>query len=581
MKRTVTIAILVVIFFAAACGKQRKAGRLEPKGGVFFGGTLRVNETEKIKNLLPYAINELNAYHVASQVYEGLVKYNPFDLGIEPALARSWEVSSDKTEYTFHLRQDVKFHNDSCFDGGEGRTVNATDVRYAFERLCTKSQMNAQYEVTLKGRVLGAEEGYQNSSGGRSATISGLTVVDDSTIKIKLVQPDANFLNILAMPGCYIYPREAEKRYGLGLAKAVGTGPFYIVEISENSVVMCRNEEYWGYDKHGNQLPYLDSITWSFINNRSSELAGFNAGKLDMVYNVNAAMVANTLAQRNGALNFDIYSSPALTTEYYCFNVQKNPFFSLREVRQAFNLAIDRQKLVEVALKGEGRAAGYGLVPYTEVFEKSGYQYKAVKAYPYNPDSARKLLTAIGYVNGKGLPDFNLEINDGGGDRNLRVATEVQRMLLENIGVKLTISVVPWRQHQDNIQMGRSDFFRYTWISDYPDPESFLTLFFGKNVPENFEDPSYINLGHFKNAAFDSIYLQARAELDKTRRYRLYSQAEQILMQEAGLVPLFYDENMRLVKKDVKNLTENPLIYMDFSVVYKQGRAVTASAQKQ
>jgi peptide/nickel transport system substrate-binding protein len=291
-------------------------------------------------------------------------------------------------------------------------------------------------------------------------------------------------------------------------------------------------------------------------------------------------MLGSTLSQADGKLGFELFSSPALTTEYYCFNVQRNPFFSIKEIRRAFNLAIDRQKIIELALKGEGRVADHGLVPYTDVFEKNGYDYKNLRAYPYSPDSAKKLLASVGYVDGKGLPDFNLEINDGGSERNLRVATEVQRMLKENIGIKVNINITNWAQHIENVQTGKSDFFRYSWVSDYPDPESFLTLFYGKHVPENFEDRSYINLGHFKNVRYDSLFMQARAELDKHQRYGLYAKAERILLDEAALMPLFYDENICLVKKGIKNLQANPLNYVDFSVVYYAGKKDGPAAAK-
>ena len=450
MKSTIIPIILCVAAFTN-CGsdKSRSAKRDAPKGNIAFGGTLYVNESEAIKNLLPIAINELNSYHVASQVYEGLVKYNSFDLSIQPALALRWDISNDKTEYIFHLRRDVKFHNDSCFAEGFGRTLSSEDIKYCFEKLCSRNPLNNQFDVTFKDRVEGANEFYEQSEPTTKKELSGLTLLDDSTVKIKLKQPEANFLNILAMPGCYIYPKEALIKYGKQIQyKAVGTGPFYMESINPGkTIVMKRNPDYWGYDKHGNQLPYLDGINWSFINNKNNEVSEFSKGKLDMVYGITSSMLAGTLAQTNGKLNFDIFSSPALTTEYYCFNVQVNPFFSLKEIRRAFNLAIDRNKLIEVALRGEGRLADHGLVPYTEVFEKSGYNYKLLKAYTFNPDSAKKLLASVGYNDGKGLPDFNLEINDGGSDRNMRVATEIQKMLKENIGVRININIAPWPQH--------------------------------------------------------------------------------------------------------------------------------------
>lgn len=570
MKHVLTITLLINLLLYS-CGGNKRGERGDPKGGVSFGGIIKVNELEEVKNLLPFSISELNCYHVASQVYEGLVRYSSADLSIQPGIARSWDISEDKTEYTFHIRPDVMYHNDACFKDGKGRSVVAADIKFCYEKLCTPSLYNAQYEVTFKDRVEGANDFYDESQSGRITAIRGITITDDSTIKLKLLQPNANFLAILAMPGCYIYPPEAFSKYGPeGLkTKVVGTGPFYLESFAPGKgIIMKRNTEYWAFDKNGNQLPYLDGIQWSYINNKGAEVSEFSAGKLDVVYNVPSALMSNLMTQSGGKIPFDIHTSPALTTEYYCFNEQVNAFFSMKEVRQAFNLAIDRRKILESALRGEGRMADYGLVPFTEVFAKSGYDYKAVGPFPYLPDSARKLLAAAGYADGKGLPDFNLEINDGGSDRNMRVATEVSNMLKQNLGINLNISIVPWATHIENVQTGKSDFFRYAWVADYPDPESFLTLFYGKHVPENFTDRSYINLAHFKKPAYDSIFEQALAELDNQKRYKLFSSAEKILMSEAAIIPLFYDENSGLVQKNLKNVSVNPLNYLDFSVAY-------------
>jgi oligopeptide transport system substrate-binding protein len=161
-----------------------------------------------------------------------------------------------------------------------------------------------------------------------------------------------------------------------------------------------------------------------------------------------------------------------------------------------------------------------------------------------------------------------LEINSGGGDRNILVAVVIQKMLKDNLGVNINMNVVTWPEHIENVQTGKNDFFRYAWISDYPDPESFLTLFYGKHVPENYLDKSYINFSRFKNRQFDSLFVAARSEPDKTKRYQLFSKAEQVILDEAAFIPLFYDENFRLEQKNVRNLPENLLNYMDMSSTY-------------
>lgn len=576
MRKPVTLILVLCIALFSGCGSDKNGSARDTsgaKGGVYIGGILRVNESNAVKTLMPLSINELTSFHVASQVYEGLVKYNQTDLTIMPCIARSWDISPDVKEYTFHLRSNVKFHNDPCFKDSVGRVVTASDIKYCFENLCSKSVNNTQYDVTFKDRVEGANDFFAESKSGKVRNFTGITVLDDTTLSIRLVQPDANFLNILAMPGCYIYPKEAEVKYGNDMRfKCVGTGPFVIEAVKEGeAITMKRNPDYWAVDKDGNALPYLDGIKWSFVPDKKTEVMQFRRGNFEMIYQIPVEMFHEIFGEIQGgkkAIDFDIYSSPALSTHYFGFNLQTNPFFSIKEIRQAFNLAIDRHKIADYTIKGEGRSADYGIVPYTEVFEKNGYDYKSLRGFKYDPDSAKKLLAKAGYPGGLGLPDFNLEINTGGGDRNILVAVVIQKMLKENLGVNVNMNVVPWAEHIDNIQSGKSDFFRYAWISDYPDPESFLTLFYGKHVPPNYLEKSYVNFTRFKNATFDSLFMAARAEPDKKKRYKLFSRAEQIILDEAAFMPLFYDENFRLEQKYVRNLPENPLNYMDMSTTY-------------
>jgi peptide/nickel transport system substrate-binding protein len=155
-----------------------------------------------------------------------------------------------------------------------------------------------------------------------------------------------------------------------------------------------------------------------------------------------------------------------------------------------------------------------------------------------------------------------------GGDRNILVAEVIKSMLDQNLKVKVNINTVPFPEHIDNIQTGKSDFFRYGWTADYPDPESFLTLFLGKHVPASLQEKSYINFTRYKNPKFDSLFMAARVEGDKIKRYRLLAQAEQVLLDDAPMIPIFYDENFRLNHKYVRNLPENPMNFIDMTTTY-------------
>lgn len=571
------IAAATALIVLSSCdpkNSDNNGNSTEAKGGVYTGGILRVNEVETFKSLMPISINEINSFHIATQVYEGLVKFNQIDLAIIPGVARSWEISEDKTEYIFHLRSNAKFHNDPCFANSEGRNATAADFKYCMERLCSSDPNNNQFDITFKDRVEGANEHFDGTKAGKSPGVKGITAVNDSTLKIKLIHPDASFLNVLCMPGCYVYPKEAVTKYANDMRiRSVGTGPFFIETVKEGEVViMKKHSGYWGVDKDGNKLPYLDGIKWSFIRDKKSEILEFKSGRLDMVYRIPVEMFHEFMGELENAKNrnadFEIVSSTALNTHFYGFNAVANPVFAKKAVRLAFNHAIDRHKIADFTIQGEGTAADYGMVPYTEGFEKAGYDFKSLKGYTFDPDKAKELMKQAGYPNGKGFPELTLEINSGGGDRNILIAEVIQKMLKDNLGITININTVPFPEHIENVQTGKSDFFRYAWIGDYPDPESFLTLFYGKHVPATLAEKSYINYFRYKNERFDSLFMAARLETDNSKRFAMLTKAEAIVLEDAPFMPIFYDENFRLLQKNVRNLPENPLNLMDMTTTY-------------
>lgn len=559
-----------------SCTEEKKDNHSgsEGKGGIYTGGVMRLNEVEAFKSLNPIAVNEIVGFHIGTQLFEGLVKFNQNDLSIEPAIASRWESNGDQTEWTFHIRPGIKFHPDACFPDGKGRTLTANDVKFCFDKLCTSDPNNAQFDVTLKDRVAGANAAFESSAKtGKNTGVSGIKVLDDSTITISLITPQAGFLNIMAMPGCWIYPKEALDKYGLDMRiHPVGTGPFVLETMKEGEVViMKKNPDYYRFDKDGNKLPYLDGLKYTFIREKKAEILEFKSGNLDMVYRLPVEIFHEIMGELEHAkerkTDFQILNSPAFNTHYLGFNCISN-VFNKKEVRLAFNYSIDRRKIADFTIQGEGTAAIYGMVPYVEAFEKDGYKFKELKGYTFDPAKAKELMKKAGFPDGKGFPKVTLQINSSGGDRNILVAEVIQKMLKENLNVDVEINTVPLAEHIEYVQSGKSDFFRFAWFADYPDPETFLTLFYGKHVPTGASEKSFINYFRFKNARFDSLFAASFKEPDKAKRYDLLSQAEQVVLDEAPFMPVFYDENYSLEQLNVRNFPQNPLNYFDLSVVY-------------
>jgi peptide/nickel transport system substrate-binding protein len=568
-------ALALGLASCTSCSEEKKDnhGGSEGKGGVYMGGVMRLNEVEAFKSLNPIAVNEITGFHIGTQLFEGLVKFDQNDLSIEPAIASRWESNENQTEWTFHIRPNIKFHNDACFPEGKGRALSANDVKLCLDKLCTADPNNSQFDVTFKDRVVGANEAFESSKSGKNTGVSGIKVVNDSTLIISLKSPFAGFLNIMAMPGCWIYPKEALDKYAADLRiHPVGTGPFVMETMKEGEVViMKKNPDYYGVDKDGNKLPYLDGLKYTFIREKKAEILEFKSGNLDMVYRLPVEIFHEIMGDLEHAkerkTDFQILNSPAFNTHYLGFNCTSDAF-NKKEVRLAFNYAIDRHKIANFTIQGEGTPADYGMVPYAEAFEKDGYNFKGLKGYTFDPAKAKELMKQGGFPDGKGFPKVTLQINSGGGDRNILVAEVIQKMLKENLNVDVDINTVPLAEHIEYVQSGKSDLFRFAWYADYPDPETFLTLFYGKHIPANPGEKSFINFFRFKNARFDSLFAASFTEPDKAKRYGLLSQAEQVVLDNAPFMPIFYDENYSLEQLNVRNFPQNPLNYFDMSVVY-------------
>lgn len=566
------ISLFIISVILVACGGNDNSNKTSKiaKGDVFYGGVFRINEVEDFRNLFPLNVTEAISQRIAAQVYEGLVKLSQKDLTILPSIAEKWDINEDATSFTFYLRKDIKFHDDPCFPDGKGREVTAHDFKYCLERLCTSSPENQGFWL-FKDRVTGASEYYESTikKAPLKEGVTGVKVIDDYTIQIDLNYSFAGFLNILSTPYTWVFPKEAFEKYGVDMrAKCVGTGPFVVKNIKEGqAVVLERNPAYWNIDEYGNQLPYLDAIKVSFIKEKKSELLEFKKGNLEMVYLLPLEMIKDVTAElenaKEGNIPFELQNVPAQSTFYFGFQ-HKGKIFDNKNIRLAFNHAIDREAIVIYTLQGDGTPGNYGIVP--PAFKD--YDVRKLKGYVFDPVKAKKYLADGGYPNGAGFPKLTLQINSGGGDRNVQTAEVIQKMLKENLNVDVEISVMPLAQHYEVLETGKAEFWRAGWIADYPDPENFLNLLYGAHVPQNLSDKSFINSVRYTSPVFDSLFVAGLKEVDRKKRYDIFLQAEQVAIDDAAIMPIFYDENTRLVQVYVKNFDLNAMEYRDFSQVY-------------
>jgi oligopeptide transport system substrate-binding protein len=550
-----------------SCGPG-SGGSKEAKGGRVYGGTLNLSETEKFQTLYPSSVTDVISSNICYQIYEGLLKFNAKNpTEIIAGIAESWERDASGTIYTFKLREGVFFHDDPCFPGGKGREVTAEDFKYSFEQLCTQGPNNHQFAATFKGRVLGADAYFAGSENG-NAGLEGVKVLDSRTLQITLTSPSNSFLYILAMPGTFVVPKEAIEKYGMDAH--IGTGPFKPVKPDPNAerLILVKNPKYYGKDTLGNQLPFLDSVIISFYPTKAKELDAFQQGKLDVIFGLPpeavSEVVQNSIKEfQSKPPKYELIRSPELETQYYEINTSKAPFNNVK-VRQAFNYAINRTKIIDEVLKGEAFGPGvYGLVP--PAFK--GYDTTQVRGYSFNREKARKLLAEAGYPGGKGFPTVKIELNSGG-TKHSKVVEEIKNQLKDVLGVNIEYEIVPMKQKLEDAKFGRADLFRTAWVADFPSPESFLWVLTGFDVPAEPGKPSFPNVPRYKNALYDSLFLQGAKSPDLKTGYEYFMKAEQQMLNDAPVIVLWYVEIFKLNYTYVKNFPFNSLRQLRLEEVY-------------
>lgn len=522
-------SVLFLLIILCACGQRRSGGKM----------VFRYNQEGGIPTLDPaFAKNQAIMWAVR-QVFNTLVETDSA-LNIRPSLAKSWDVSADRKEYVFHLRTDVHFHDHPLFPGGVGRKMTAQDVVYSFRRIMDPATASSGAWV-FNGKV---------------DPETGFAALDDSTFRLRLLQPFQPIMGILSMQYCSVVPQEIVAHYGKDFRKnPVGTGPFRFFFWDEGqALVLHKNPRYHETDETGRRLPYLDAVQISFVDSKGTEFLLFRQGQLDFINEIDATFKDEVIT-RQGELKKEwegkivMMKTPYLSTEYFGIvmdpgkpGVKNSPLRDLR-VRQAVNYGIDRAKMLTYLRNSKGIPATSGFVPAG----LPSFDTAAVKGYYYDPARSRKLLAEAGYPNGKGMPVITLVSIPLYAD----LADYAARQLQE-LGVKVQVEVMQRGPLIDLVAKSAVPFFRASWIADYPDAESFLAMFYSKN-------PAPPNYTRYSNPAYDKLYERALQENDDSVRYKLYQEMDRMIVADAPVVPVFYDMVMRFRQPNVLGLSSDGL----------------------
>jgi len=508
---------------------------------------IRYNESKGIATLDPAFASNLPTIWPTIQLFNGLVQLND-SLQVKPSIAKSWDISPDKKQYTFHLRNNVTFHDDPAFPKGIGRRVVAADFTYSFNRILDD-------KVASPGRWIFTS--LDTTFHGK-----GFFALNDSTFQVKIQNPTPFFLAMLAMPLTFVIPQEAITYYKNDFRKhPVGTGPFMFKMWREGELlVLVKNPKYFEFDKKGNRLPYLNAVNISFITDKYSEFMEFIGGNLDFISGINQS-TKDEIITNSGKLNpkyndrIKMLTSSYLNTEYLGItqNLPKNHPLMNPLVRKAIAIGFDRQKMLKFLRKNMALAAESGIIP-----QSIPYYTPNGKPYAYNPTLATELLRKAGYPNGNGIATIKLTSTEDYAD-----LLEFIQHDLSAIGIRIEIDIVPGPSFRQQMASGKLPFFRGSWIADYPDPENYMALFYSKN-----ESPNGPNYTRFNSPAFDNLYLQSFLESGKNRS-KTFDKMNQLLAEQTPAIPLYFDKAVRFVKKNINGLDPNPMNYLYLKKAYK------------
>jgi peptide/nickel transport system substrate-binding protein len=528
-----------VLFFLISCGNNEET---ENDHLVF-----RYNEHGNIPTLDPAFARNPQAIWPDNQLYNGLVQLDD-SLNIEPDIAKSWVINDSTYIYTFTLRNDVYFHQNIAFAKMDSagpprytRKVVAQDFVYSFDRLTDEKVASSGSWVMNYVQKYWAE--------------------NDSTFVIQLKQPFPAFLGLLTMRYCSVVPKEAVEYYGNEFRRnPVGTGPFQFKMWEENvKLVFRKNPLYFERDENGERLPYLEAVSITFLPDKQSEFLQFAQGKLDFISGLDGSYKDELLTTRGELqpkyedLSYMV-TGPYLNTEYLGYFLGTNtPEIQSKTLRQAINYGFDRQKMVTYLRNGMGIPAIHGFIP------KGLPGYAEIDGYTYQPEKAKELIEQYKKETGDSKPEITIGTNS----QYLDLCEYVQREL-EKLGIAVTIDVMPPSTLRQMKSSGELDIFRASWIADYPDAENYLSLFYSPNFAP--DGPNYM---HFKNQTFDSIYEKSLKISNIEERKLNYTKMDSIIVEEAPVVPLFYDMAVRFVNKNVSGLGINPQNFLVLKHVKK------------
>ncbi len=511
MKKTALLLLVLVFVLSPAVGAQKIFNY-----GIESGPT----------SLDPAILYGNNSIQLAQNLFDGLTSIND-NLDIIPSIAKDWTASDDGLTYTFYLREDVYFTN--------GDQVTAEDFKYSWNRALDPELGNPH--LFMMDLIKGA----RSVIAGETTEAEGLVVKDEFVFEVTLEYPAGHFLSLSSSFPYWVVNKNVIEEYGDDWTRPgniVGTGAFILTEaVMDNYFVFEANKDYF------KGAPDIDVARAHIIPEATIRMMKYEAGELDAIISLTPADLMRIKA--DDSLSEQFGSISGLATRWLGIRTTKEPFDDIR-VRQAFAMAIDRERLVQIALNNMGQAA-YTFLP----IGMPGYN-PDLRPYDFNPEKAQQLLEEAGFPLGSGFPAVKIYFDST--DEMQRVWQFVQSEIRRNLGiVNIGLESLPWRGYVTvrNNPDTRPALFRNGMGADYPDPQEFLEYFGVSDSFHNFEE--------YNDPRFDQLIYQANRTLDFDERMELFGQAEAMYLESAALIPLYHPLSTWMQKPHVDGFGYSPL----------------------
>ncbi|MGD0856876.1 MAG: peptide ABC transporter substrate-binding protein [Dehalococcoidia bacterium] len=509
------VAVLVLSTLAGCAPPQKNISNFDTTAG--GSSTLNLWDSGPL-TLDPAISSEMSSHIYVMQIFSGLVK---FDAQLKPVgdIAETWDISPDGKTYTFNLRKDVKFH--------DGRTLTAADFKYSLERTCNPAT-RSQTASTYLGDIVGVDAVLS----GTTKEISGVEVVDPYTLKITIDAPKAYFLSKLAYPTAFVVDSTNAESGPNWWQKPNGTGPYKLTKYNEDSLILLEPNQYY-YGQKATAAVAFHILT-------GMPMSLYETGKIDVVEvakdNIDRA------TDPAGPFVKQLHIYPEFSLQYIGFNTSKPPFDDPL-VRQAFCRAVDKDRVIKL-IQQDMVTGAKGIIPT----DMPGYN-KDVKGLDYDPAKARELLAESKYSSG--LPPITVTVAGFGG---VDVEDYLGAIILDwkkNLGANITVRLLDSGAFNYNLREEMDNMYALGWIADYPDPQNFLdTLFY---TGGEYNDSRY------SNKDLDALLDKAGIEKDYDTRMALYQKAEQMVVDDAPIMPLWFGRSYMLINPRVGNYSIGPL----------------------